>query len=324
MTAINLIAVDMLGHSLYYLDIVTVVKMEIPSDDLDFARQCIDNVAKSKSTSMYEVFTPKERCYASSHCIIIFNPLNKTKDKLLCPNDHETLQLKKWTLRSKGTYSPRLIYGYHRNALLVSAVYICTSCKNLLLAHDERLMDQLGTDVFLPFQLFHKSGMMHDSVSLIMDLIACGMSFSKIEDMFLRSYIRSWNQWFPHEEFPRCLMPFKTPSRRIISNIFVNDYKMHKQENYQLLHDISAQRLSVDHTFRISRYVKVNTADKQACQFNAVIFFLNEHGQVMDFSFTRTKSLQEDRVLNGLRAIHKRCPNINMVLTGKKLCRTQI
>ena len=170
--------------------------------DLLYIETCIENFESSRSKKVSTTYTPFDKSFGTCPSVILFHPLIDDDTRLSCAKSsclgQETIQFtQKWTSEKSGKNSPRLIYSPHRNSLLVSTRYICSKCGQKYKAHDERFLDQLPPKSIQPFHLFFKSGLTQEGLSLILDSAACGMQFSKIKDLFYKSYQRTWCQWNP-------------------------------------------------------------------------------------------------------------------------------
>ena len=78
----------------------------------------------------------------------------------------------------------------------------------------------------------------------------------------------------------------------------------------------NATMISLDHTFRFSKFVTIQSSKghnfKKA--FSALLLVVNENGEVVDFMPTADQSLKTPSVTEMLHNINDRCPNINLVM----------
>ena len=92
---------------------------------------------------------------------------------------------------SDGTHSfhPRILHSFDHLVLLVSRVYQCID-KQILLAHDERLLQILKKSINVPFVLLHKTGYTKEFINKVVALCNNGLNFFKIESMSIEEH---WN-----------------------------------------------------------------------------------------------------------------------------------
>ena len=110
---------------------------------------------------------------------------------------------------------------------------------------------------------------------------------------------------------------FKSPSLRYIRDVFMQRFAILKKPMLKALRSTKANCLSLDHTFRISKFIQVQTSkgqnyEKATC---ALLLALNEKGDVVDFRLTKTESLKEDSVLDMLHDLKQVSPNIKLIMT---------
>ena len=124
--------------------------------------------------------------------VIIWDPLHvNNSGNLVCPICDGTLvSTDTWTDGSSSRLNPRQLYDTHQKTLLLSRIYKCDSCKQLLLAHDSRILKMLHSPSSVPFVLMHKCGFTRSLLDLILSLVQHGMAFSSIESMITELY---WN-----------------------------------------------------------------------------------------------------------------------------------
>ena len=134
------------------------------------------------------------------------------------------------------------------------------------------------------------------------------MSFSSLHEMLLqmrRTKIEEVGFSLPDIKDS---VTFTTPARNQLEMFFLYFSKIMHDEYRQEIQAISCSWLSSDHTFKISKLVKVCSATPSAAeescepkckkapktdQFSACLFCLNELGQVASFCLTRTTSYAE-------------------------------
>ena len=299
---------------------------EFRNIDVDYFQLCIDDFQNSQHFSIFGSYSPSKEQYVTCPAVILFHPM---KDKLnlfscinpMCTKKSELEFKNQWTTRKSGTYSPRILLGYNRGAVLVSAKYSCISCQSVFLAHDDRLLDNVSNLSSLPFQLFFRTGYTQEAINVILDSVACGLSFQKVEDLFHRSVLRTWEQHCSHlVKFDNSLPAFQSPKKNSIKDIFLAHFRKMKDIYTSQLERVTGRSISLDHTFKICKHIRTpKKKGKKIQQFEAVIFFLNDIGQVMNFLFVRSKSLKDPKVQEALNHINNRGQPIDLVMTGNDL-----
>ena len=86
---------------------------------------------------------------------------------------------------------PRVLHDIDDIVLLVSAVYVCEE-QHRMIAHDQRIMNQLPDNIVFPFVLLHQTGFTMRFVELVQSLWQSGMNFHSLEGVI--SNMR-WKQY---------------------------------------------------------------------------------------------------------------------------------
>ena len=86
---------------------------------------------------------------------------------------------------------PRVLHDIDDIVLLVSAVYVCEE-QHRMIAHDQRIMNQLPDNRVFPFVLLHQTGFTMRFVELVQSLCQSGMNFHSLEGVI--SNMR-WKQY---------------------------------------------------------------------------------------------------------------------------------
>ena len=134
------------------------------------------------------------------------------------------------------------------------------------------------------------------------------MSFSSLHEFLLqmrRTKVEEVGLPFPDIKDS---VSFTTPARSQLEMFFLYFSKIMYEEYRKEIQTVSCSWLSSDHTFKISKLVKVCSTTSSAAeesgepkckkapkadQFSACLFCLNELGQVASFCLTRTTSYAE-------------------------------
>ena len=89
---------------------------------------------------------------------------------------------------------------------------------------------------------------------------------------------------------------FSFPSGDQLARMFLDDFRSYQNFYVGKMRNISATRISCDHTFKISRNIGVvseGNESKFVTQFNNVFIVLNENGEVVDWRLTKSTAFQE-------------------------------
>jgi len=124
--------------------------------------------------------------------VIIWNPFeeHKLEKTTKCPHCQEYLHShEKYWADGTQPYQPRTIHSFDHTVLLVSRVYRCFSWQ-VLLAHDERLLQTLAKYIDIPFVLLHKTGYTKEFINKVVALCNNGINLFKIESMCIEEH---WN-----------------------------------------------------------------------------------------------------------------------------------
>ena len=110
---------------------------------------------------------------------------------------------------------------------------------------------------------------------------------------------------------------FRTPSHQYIRDIFMLRFSLTKMPMLNALRSTAASSLSLDHTFRISKYVKIQSSKGHNFQkaYSALLLVLNEKGDVVDFRLTEGQSLKDDSVTDMLMNLKSVSPSIEIIMT---------
>ena len=102
--------------------------------------------------------------------IMIYNPQSFVP---ICLKHQERLFLTDcWTSGRDSSTKPRLLYGISKNTLLISRIYRCDRGCGTILGHDESILNQAPSEI--PFVLFHRSEILKNLLSLVVNNVAAG------------------------------------------------------------------------------------------------------------------------------------------------------
>ena len=85
-----------------------------------------------------------------------------------------------WNTGRIDGHSPRLLHDVNNVVMLVPAIYVCGNGHEVL-ATDPRILLLFPEEEYIPFILFHRSGVMRTFARMVITLIIEGLSFSTIE-----------------------------------------------------------------------------------------------------------------------------------------------
>ena len=84
-----------------------------------------------------------------------------------------------WNDGSSAATQPRTLHGYEDIVFLVSVVYICDN-NHRLLAHDERVLQCIPSNISLPFELFYCTGFTQELASMCTAFVWNGLNFRRL------------------------------------------------------------------------------------------------------------------------------------------------
>ena len=160
---------------------------------------------------------------------------------------------------------------------------------------------------YIPFILFHRSGVMRSFARLLITLTVKGLSFKAIEDsvrLHRNEYIASLQLKI------NCLLPQSTSvtedkpishvympylSNDLVWNCFLKNFAKNRQFYF---HEMASLRtvsyITIDHTFKVAANVGYLRQDGiWITLYNSLFIVLNNIGQVIAWQFTKTTSIDE-------------------------------
>ena len=199
--------------------------------------------------------------------ILLWNPLAGHDVALKCPaHDIHLHETEHWAhSKSFKSKSPRLLYDLNENVLLVSRLYVCSICAaearythdSFFLAHHPEVMSQMPNLSIPPFHLFSHSGITRGAYEFIINLALAGTTFNEIEACFQRSH--GFYIALHGEPDASNYLKHRSPSRRLITDVFMYDFRMRLPFYEAEMKSIKPESLSIDHTFK-TRYGSMSHA----------------------------------------------------------------
>lgn len=227
---------------------------------------------------------------------------------LKCPM-HKDVSLKpwKWTncLGESNSRRPRLIHDLFGNVLLIQRIYLCSQNRKThkIYGSSPDLLKMLPESIreLFPIQLFQRSGCSKRLLLYTKNQIIQGVNFLKISEGIaalnhkefmrqgeihnaaIRDGLIDGETYDELEFYANDLFAF--PSSDQTTNLFLDNFKTYKNFYVNKMQNISATRISCDHTFRISRNIGVvseGEKSKFVTLFKNVFIVLNEDGEIVD------------------------------------------
>lgn len=250
--------------------------------------------------------------------LILWCPMTMHRLKIMCPKHHTTLKATYWQCKNDIWRQPRLVYDMNGNILLVSRMYICSrECR--FLSSDTQVLDMISNLIYVPFTLFHKCGYTDTLKEHINGQICVGVSFSQIQTSISETH----GSYFCRKLYVVCkkilIKKGKTlsnyvkdklldemvqhylytaPSSELLIDIFLDNFEKHKNVFEECMKSLTAESISTDHTFKISKNIRIHDLENHwSKQYESVLIIMNEDGQVIAWTFTKSQSFEEVRPL---------------------------
>ena len=238
-------------------------------------------------------------------------------DRCPCPHDqcHAYLIVNetRWNTGSSAGHCPRIVHDIDHMVLLVPAVYACPNGHEIL-ATDPRLLVCIPEQEYVPFILFHCSGVMRTFARTVITLTDEGLSFNAIEHFIMSrrmeevaslqlklNYILSHsvtniegNTLLKSEDsIGHIFKPF--PSNDLICKCFLKSFGENKHFYFKAMASLSTVKyISIDHTFKVAANLGYLRPDgRWITQYNSLFIVLNDIGQVLAWQLTKTSSIDE-------------------------------
>ncbi len=205
----------------------------------------------------------------------------------------------------------RIIHDMEFTILLVSSTYEC-SLGHHLLATDPGLLVQLPEQEYVPFILFHRSGVTRRYARFVINLTVQGLSFSSIERLIislrndhLQSLQLKLNNTVPliqlegniyiqeEESVSSIYKPF--PSNDLICKCFLSNFQENKMFYFRTMGSLPIDNyITIDHTFKVAANIGYLRPDRRwITQYGSLFIIMNNIGQVVGWQFTKTSSMDE-------------------------------
>ena len=186
------------------------------------------------------------------------------------------------------------------------------------MATDPRILSLFMEEEYIPFILFHRSGVMRTFARLVIRLTIEGLSFSSIEQFVKVQREQKINSvqlkvasilGLHHSQLSGDLetiidMQKPYPSNDLLCKCFLTNFAEHRRLYFSQMSSLATSTyISIDHTFKVTANIGYLRADgKWITQYNSLFIVLNNIGQVIAWQFTRTTSIDEcETLLSGLR-----------------------
>ena len=269
---------------------------------------CIDGQLILSSASVYQVCLPT---------VLLWHPLQLLQQLLLsnaweaCPIDNcgSKMTLSRWNTGRIDGHLPRLIHDINNVVVLVPAIYKCGNGHEVL-ATDPRIFLLFPEEEYIPFILFHRSGVMRAFARMVITLTIKGLSFSSIEQFIkmqrqqkmssvqlqVMSMLGRHHHFFPPEDLASIInMQQPYPSNDLICKCFIANFAENKWVYFSQMSSLSTSMyISIDHTFKVTANLGYLRPDgKWITQYNSLFIVLNHMGQVIAWQFTKTTSIDE-------------------------------
>ena len=235
------------------------------------------------------------------------------------------MTLCRWNTGRTDGHSPRLLHNVDHVIILVPATYICGNGHEVL-ATDPRILRMFPEEEYIPFILFHRSGVMRSFVRTVISLTIQGLSFSNVEHFIqiqrqqkmssVQLQVMSMlglhnNQNYSPGDLAMIMETQKPyPSNDMLCKCFLANFAENKCIYFSQMSSLSMSTyISIDHTFKVAANIGYLRADgRWITQYNSLFIVLNNIGQVIAWQFTRTTSIDECEGL--LSALKDRCTRL--------------
>lgn len=178
-------------------------------------------------------------------------------------NNH--IRLVRWNVGCSDGHCPRVLHDLNHMVLLVPAVYGCDNGHEVM-STDPCILKQFSEEEFIPFILFHRSGVMREFARTIIALCIEGLSFSAAERFTKtqrREFIASL-QLKVNSIAGGNIQPLQTlqsishlyqphPSNDLMTNCFLQNFVENKCIYFREMEALSTSGfISIDHTFQVT------------------------------------------------------------------------
>ena len=257
---------------------------------------------------------PSVSCFLPD--IIVWDPFHQFQHEIgslqecHCFEQSCTLPLTcmRWLDASKPRYMPRSVYGLNGVVLIVAQILHCRNGHQVTTC-DARILNKFSDRAYLPFILFHRSGLTRELSQLIFTQASLGTPFKDIEavirscnvDRHFRSVLMYYTYISGKTELettdvisPATTLPtsssIHTISNDLIADCFIAKFKEMKNyfdENMCLKKGVT---ISCDHTFKFANHVGIKHEGKWVGQYDSLFIIQNELGEVLFWQLTKGTS----------------------------------
>ena len=248
---------------------------------------------------------------------LIWNPLVQFqpffKGDVKCPNVDcgNKIYFVRWNIGHSDGHSPRLLHDLHHMVLLLPAVYGCQNGHEVL-STDPYILMQFTEEEYIPFILFHRSGVTREFVRTIIALCIEGLPFTAVE-RFVKTrrseYIASLQLKVNYitgqlaqssltvQSIVHLYQPY--PSNDLMTRCFLQNFVENRCIYFREMASLSTFNfVSIDHTFKVSANLGYLRPDgKWISLYNSLFIVLNNIGQVIAWQLTQSTSVDETKDL---------------------------
>ena len=257
---------------------------------------------------------------------LIWDPLTQFhlffKTGLECAkNDCKSrVHLLRWNVGHSDGRSPRLLHELNYIVLLLPAVYECDDGHEIV-STDPYILNQFPEEEFIPFILFHRSGITRNFARTLIALCIEGLSFTAAErftrtrrNEFMASLQLKISSCIGEQNLPLETLPFilhlhkPYPSNDLVTNCFLHNFFENKCIYFREMEVLSTTEfISIDHTFKVTANLGYLRPDgKWISLYNSLFIVLNNIGQVIAWQLTQSTSTDEtkDLLLQLVQRLH--------------------
>ena len=228
----------------------------------------------------------------------LFVPSNENVWKT-CPVDdcasHTTLC--RWNTGRVDGHSPRLLHDSNNIVVLVPAIYACGNGHEVLATYPRIFL--LFPEEYIPFILFHRSGVMRTFARMLISLTIEGLSFSTIEKFIKTQRQQKMSPVHRQVTSMLCLhhnqnlspgdfavimdLQKPYPSNDLLCKCFLANFAENKWIYFSQMSSLATSA----YTFKVTANLGYLRADgKWITQYNSLFIVLNSMGQVIAWQFT--------------------------------------
>ena len=243
--------------------------------------------------------------------VLLWSPQEQFDIQLKCPVHGNSLQPSSWTTNLSGEKDngARLVFDMNSNVILVQRIYTCKhfSSRHNLRATTPDLHDTLPDAIkeLFPISLFQRSACTKHLIRYIQTQLYQGVNFLKnCEGLASLNFYEFCQRVNVFSSNLNCVASkynfynnemFSFPSNDQIMNIFLDAFNKDKELYEAARKSLSAESISCDHTFKVSRNIGLVRDSDGAfvTQFKQLFVTLNEFGQVVCWRLTKTQTFAE-------------------------------